>query len=146
MQFLAHTLLSLLVLTLALLVFLQGTKGALAAALLIILLQKIKGFSLLAIMVTCAVLVVGFVAERLLRKPENKFLTGLAGSLVLLVFYGIFLGPLSSLAAWLTSSGLKLFPQMKEQPRMIVTWGITIFRSGLALSILCLGLYTVFAG
>ena len=150
MQFIIQTLLLLLMFFAALSVFLKGSKGAALAALFIVALTIVRGGKVLPIVLAAIILVVTIILELLSRRSSHKgrqgFLTGLVGSLVSFLLFGIFFGPIGSLVIWLLTTGLKLFPQLREHPYWFAQWAPTLVRSGLSLSVLAVGVYTVYAG
>ncbi len=135
----------------ALIVFLTGKRGAIIAALITAVLMKVKDLTLLPIIATGVVLIAGILLERPVQnwakaRVKGALFSGFMGSLILLTFYGIFLGPFASLAVWFLTSGLKILPQFQQQPGWLPQWANTLYRGGLSLSLLALGLYTVYAG
>ncbi len=149
MELVTQTLLTVLILFLGLTVFLQGKRGMAAAALIISSISLIKGLSWSVPAVLCSITLAAWVAEGKIQtlvqdKSKGALFAGLMESFILLLLFGIFLGPVGSLLAWLIASGLHLLPQFRTRVGKIGIWGVSFYRGGLSLSSLALGLYTIY--
>lgn len=149
MEFILHTCLSILVLACGLAVFINVRNGTALAFFALAIISGFKDISFLipgifAILALVAVILQPRIQRWVTDNSKGAMFPGLAGSLVLLLFYGIFLGPISSFLAWLVTSGLQLFPQMRAHVGKFRYWGNTFFRAGLTLLTLGIGIYVVF--
>ncbi|HZW83943.1 MAG TPA: hypothetical protein VFF14_11080 [Candidatus Deferrimicrobium sp.] len=146
MEFVLRTALTLVVFSLGLLVFLQGRKGMVAAALILTTIAELKDLTIIIPGLFGLIALISVISEGKIQawvhdQSKGALFPGLAGSLVILLFYGIFFGPLSSLLLWLITSGLELFPQLRVRVGKLRIWGNSIYRAGLTLCTLVVGLY-----
>ncbi len=74
----------------------------------------------------------------------GSLVSGLAGSIIVVLVFGIFFGPVTSVFLWLVISGLQLLPQFKSKARSYLF--NSLWRSSLAAVWLGLGLYAVYGG
>jgi hypothetical protein len=144
-----RTALTLVILSLGLLVFLQGRKGMVAAAIILTSIAELKGLTIIIPSVLSLITLISVIFEAKIQawvhdQSKGALFPGLAGSLVILLFYGIFFGPLSSLLLWLITSGLELFPQLRVRVGKLRYWGNSFYRAGLSFSTLILGLYVIY--
>lgn len=149
MDFIIQTCLSLLMLCGTLLVLVKGKSGALFMAAFVIGTMLVKELSWIGVGLALVVVGLRIGLERRLQAsqvPKGFSYYYLLGSIVLMVFLGIFMGPVISLVTWLLVSGLGLFSQLRNRIKGASLLKTALLRGGTALVLLLLGIYSVYSG
>ncbi|MDA8441686.1 MAG: hypothetical protein M0Z55_04850 [Peptococcaceae bacterium] len=149
MQFAQQTGLTLILFWAGLAVLLRGRVALMATSGALICLLGLKQLPVWSLSITGTLLGIGIMLEMpvkawIIRQGQGDLINELSGVVLPLLVFGIFFGPLTSLALWLIAIGFKFISRIKSRVGFLSGLAGIALRGFVAFGLVIMGLYGIY--